>query len=484
LRLSPGLAKRVGILVASVLLAVSSASGREVLRLKGTVRTPEEPAPRPVEVFRIDGVDYLDLNDMARVFLGTKYWRAELEKMVLKVNGHRIRLTVGSPFIFVDDEGRNLLAPVRWQDGRLVVPVRLATEILDPLITESVSWDSARLQLRLNTGDPNILGFDYDVRRNGTVIETRLRTPLNGEIQLPRPNRAVVRVPGGVLSPSTTGKFSGIGLLDSLVTTQQPGQAILRFYLGPLAGNAELLSRASPPRLLLAISEGLADDIPRADFRRGPGVSDARPGVQVVVIDPGHGGSDPGILSPIGVPEKEITLSIALRLKDLLEEAGIEARLTREEDRFLSAEVRAEFANGAKGDALVAIHCNGWFDSGMEGLSVGIPKGDDTEAEGELPRWGRRSSITTRRTELLGQILLEGMKEALGFRNRGLKGAHYAMLEGATMPAVLVECGFLTNHEEGTALSDSATHEAIAQALSLAIGDYRGVIARGGDGTP
>jgi N-acetylmuramoyl-L-alanine amidase len=97
---------------------------------------------------------------------------------------------------------------------------------------------------------------------------------------------------------------------------------------------------------------------------------------------------------------------------------------------------------------------------------------------------GRRDARTARRSELLGQILLEAMKETLGLKNRGLKYADYATLEGATMPAVLVECGFLTNELEGTALSDAATHEALAQALALAIGDYRGAIAQGGDGTP
>ena len=106
--------------------------------LRGTVRTPEDPAGHAVDVYRFDGVDHLDLAEVARIFRGTKYWRAELEKMVLKVEGHRVRITVGSPYVFVDDVGRNLLAKVKWHDGRIIVPMRLATHVIDELVTENV----------------------------------------------------------------------------------------------------------------------------------------------------------------------------------------------------------------------------------------------------------------------------------------------------------------------------------------------------------
>lgn len=462
------------------------AQGEDKLVLKGTVRTPSDPTPRAIDVVRIDGVDYLDLDDVARLFRGTKYWRAELEKMVLKVEGHRVRLTVGSPFVFVDDDGQNLLAPVRWHDGRLVVPVRLATEALDELVTESVTWDRARLQLRLDTGDPNILAVRYDVRRNGTVVEIRLSEPLAGEVVYPRPDRIVVRIPGGVLSEATMGNFPGRGLLDSLVAIQEPGRAALRFHLGPLGGTGELLSRTSPPRLLLAVSEGLPDDIPLPEFDRSgaPGVTPDRD-VRVIAIDAGHGGSDTGIISPSGVPEKEITLAIALRLKDLLESDGIQVHLTREEDRFLASQERTESANGAAADVFLSIQGNGWFDSGMHGYSVGmLPDRLGKASGGELPEWGVRSRVMARRTEFLGEVILETMEGSLIARNRGTKRANYAVLEGATMPAVMVECGFLTNFEEGMNLSDPEVHEVYAQTLAAAIFEYRELLREGREGTP
>jgi len=335
----------LGLGTLAAVLAAPAAAVEDFMRVDGTVLTPEDPAGHRIDVYLFEGVDYLDLNEVAKIFRGTKYWRAELEKMVLKVEGHRVKVTVGSRYVFVDERGRNLLAPVRWHEGRIVVPMSLATEVLDDLVAEGVSWDRAQRTLRVVVGDPNILSVEYDVRRNGTILEFRLKEPLRGEIEYPRTDRATVRVPGGVLGERLLGRFAAIGLVDSLFTAQEPGTAILTVQFGPLGGKAEVLSRSSPPRLLLAISEGVPDDIPLPDFdRREPGAAPVGD-VRRVVIDPGHGGSDPGIVAPTGLPEKDISLAIARRLKKVLEDDGMEVLLTREDDRFLSAESRTEAAN-------------------------------------------------------------------------------------------------------------------------------------------
>jgi N-acetylmuramoyl-L-alanine amidase len=453
--------------------------------LNGTVRTPEDPGGYAIDVFRFEGVDYLDLNEVARIFRGTKYWRAELEKMVLKIEGHRVRVTVGSRYVFVDDTGRNLLAPVRWHEGRIVVPMSLATGVLDELVTENVSWDRARRTFRVVTGDPNILTVDYDVRRNGTIVEFRLTESLRGEVEFPRTDRVAVKIPGGVLSDRLLGRFAAIGLVDSLFTAQEPGMAILTFQFGLMGGTAEALTRRSPPRLLVAISEGTPDDIPLPDFERRDPEDVPTRDVQRVVLDPGHGGSDPGILAATGVAEKEISLAIAQSVKRILEEeAEMEVYLTREDDRFLSAESRTELANGWRPDLLVSIHCNGWFQPGMRGFSVGVfPRGAIAEEE-DMLAWGTRSPRAAEDSEMLAEVILEGFEQDLGRPNRGLRRESYAVLEGATMPAVHVECGFLTNREEGTMLSDPANQEGVASALALAIQEYRHVVRDGRAGTP
>lgn len=475
---------------AAVLVALLAGAAPEVARAEqvtkvaAIVRTPDEPGPRRVDAWLVDGVDYLDLNDVARVFRSTKFWRAELEKMVLKVDGRLVRVTVGSPFVFVDDEGFQLVAPARWLEGRIVVPVDLATEVLDRVVPQAVSWNRESRVLSVDTGEPNVLAIGYDVRRNGTVAEVTLGAPLAGELAYPAPEQVELRIPTGVLDPSLVGERAGVGLLAGVHGRQEPGVATLTFRLGPMGGNVELLTRPSPPRLLLAVSEAIADDIPLPDFERRQAAGDPHRDVRVVVLDPGHGGSDPGVSSASGMPEKEITLGIAQRAKRRLEREGLEVHLTRASDRFLSPEARAELANGLHADVVVSIHCNGWFDEELRGFSVGVPRSAEPAADEEMPRWGSRDVRCRRDTETLAEILLHAMGESLPIPNRGVRAASFAMIEGTRSPAVHVECGFLTNRSDAANLVDPEFQETVAQAIADGVGRFRRFVASGEVGAP
>lgn len=470
----------LGVLFAA---AVAPSFAEDVRELTARVRSPEEPRPRPLASYRIDGVDYLRLNDVAQLFRSTKYWRAELEKMVLKAGERRVRVTVGSPFVFVDDDGYQLVAPARWLDGDIVVPVDFATEVMDGVVPESVSWDRDRRVLHLDTGEPNVLAVAYDVRSNGTVAEISLAVPLGGELEFPRPDRVELRIPGGVLQHRLIGEHSAVGLLESVTAAQQPGYASLTFRLGPAGGAAELLTRGSPPRLLVAVSEALgSDDIPLPDFERRAADGEGPRDVRVVVLDPGHGGSDPGVTSASGLAEKEITLGIARKAKEQLERLeGMEVHLTRTGDRFLSAEKRAELANSVHPDVVVSIHCNGWFDSNLRGFSVGVPRAGEPSVDPELPRWGTRTPRSRRDTETLAEILLQRMGEVLPIPSRGVRTAPFAMIEATRSPVVHIECGFLTNRSDASYLVDPDFQTTVANAIVDGIGEYRRVLA-GGEG--
>jgi len=472
-------ARRLGtMLAAAAVLAVALGRGAGaappvVQRLDGTLRTADHPAPQHLDVIRMDGVDYVDLRLVARLFHGTKYWRAELEKMVLKVNGRRVRLTVGSPYVFVDDRGVNLMAPVRWHQGRIVVPVRLATDVLDDLVGETAKWDRRTRALTIGTGDPNVMALTFDVRQNGTLVEVRLAERLDGRLEHPRPGRVVLVIPQGVLDESMLEGFDGTGLVDSVETRQDPGAAVLTLHLGLLGGTAELIPRSSPPRLVVAVSENAPDDVPLPGFER----TDKRPAgreIRTVVIDPGHGGSDTGIVTGDGTPEKDLTLALARKLRDRLhdEDGGLQVVLTREDDRFLSNEERAARANAEHADVFVSLHGNGWFDGSVRGFTVGMYGGQAAQPPSEFARWGEPDPAVVADTEALAEALLESMGSLLGLPSRGVHTAAYAVLAGATMPAVQVECAFLTNAEDAREMQRADFRESVAIALARGIHEY------------
>ena len=463
-------------LCALVLLGVPTPGRSEDIQsLSGTVRTPERPGARYLDVLRVDGVDHIDVNEVARLFRGTKYWRAELEKMVLKIEGHRVKLTVGSPYVFVDDRGVNLYSAVRWHDGRIFVPVRLATDVLDILVAENVSYDRTTRALRADTGDPNILSLDLQPRQNGTVAELRLSTALTGELEFPRGDQVVVRVRGGVVSSSIAASVPGRGLIDSLKVRQEAGEAVLTFHLGPRGGNAELLPRTSPPRLLVVFRNAGGDDIPLPDYEGRGRVRNVR----VVVIDPGHGGSDSGVTTATAL-EKDVTLAISRRLGERLRAAGLTVYFTREGDRFIAPDERASVANSFGPDLIVSVHANGWFDEAMTGFSVGIARPRMSAGSSEMRAWGDRDRRTAREEELAAEILAEVMESRLGTPNRGVHKADYAPIMGADSPAVLVECGFLTSPVEAAWLTDPDEQTGVAEALAEGILAWRSQLAVGG----
>jgi N-acetylmuramoyl-L-alanine amidase len=382
---------------------------------------------------------------------------------------------VGSPYVFVDDRGVNLYSPVRWHDGRIFVPVRLATDVLDVLVAENVSYDRGSRALRADTGDPNILGLDLQPRQNGTMAELRLSTALTGELEFPRGDQVVVRVRGGVVSSAIEPSVPGRGLVDSLTVRQDAGEAVFTFHLGPLGGAAELLPRTSPPRLLVVFRSTAEDDIPLPDYEGGARARD----VEVVVIDPGHGGSDSGVTTPAAL-EKDVALAISRRLGDRLRAAGLTVHYTREGDRFLAPEERASLANSFGPDLIVSVHANGWFDESMEGFSVGIARPRMSAGSSEMRAWGDRDRRTAREEELAAEILAEVLDSRLGTPNRGVHRADYAPILGADAPAVLVECGFLTSPAEAARLLDPDGQAGVADALAEGILAWRSQLAVGG----
>jgi len=115
----------------------------------------------------------------------------------------------------------------------------------------------------------------------------------------------------------------------------------------------------------------------------------------------------------------------------------------------------------------------------MKGFSAGVFPRGGTADEPALRRWGTRPQRAADASELVGELVLEAFERDLSGTNRGLRHENYAELAGATMPAVHVECGFLTNRDEGTSLSDPSYQEGVAASLALAIQEYRQAVRDG-----
>ena len=172
-----------------------------------------------------------------------------------------------------------------------------------------------------------------------------------------------------------------------------------------------------------------------------------RPGTAVVVIDPGHGGKDPGAVSYLGNYEKDITLAIARKLAAILQRRGVQVVMTRQGDTFVELNDRADIANNAGADLFVSIHGDSMEDRTHRGFTVYI---------------ARSASEASRR---LGRSI-ENALSRTGIPSKGLRTADYRVLVRTNCPAVLVECGYLSNPQEAALLMDGAYQDRIAAAIA------------------
>ena len=214
----------------------------------------------------------------------------------------------------------------------------------------------------------------------------------------------------------------------------------------------------------------------------------------VVVLDPGHGGHNTGALGVAGVHEKHLTLAMAQRVARLLEDIPtVRVVMTRTDDRFLDLGERTAFADATGADAFVSLHCNASTSSeahGIETFFLGV-KGSDPEADALALRENeaavtpvpatadplvaaivsdlRRNGTMAESSDLaavLQEALVAALPEAV---SRKVRQGNFAVLRQASMPAVVVEVGFLTHPQEGRLLVRESYQDRIARALASAI---------------
>ena len=211
--------------------------------------------------------------------------------------------------------------------------------------------------------------------------------------------------------------------------------------------------------------------------------------IKTVVIDPGHGGRDPGAISPWGLREKEVNLSIAKSLYRRLKKSGLRVYLTRYSDYFVSLKQRVLYARRKKADLFISIHANSCPSKSVRGLSVYYLADRFTNkqarilaaAENMCQRRGLSFSSDVKRiigdlinaenrreTYEIADIVLAEAKR-FGIPTRGKIGAPFYVLKYNLCPAILVETGYLTNYKEEKMLRSRLYRQQIADALAEAV---------------
>jgi N-acetylmuramoyl-L-alanine amidase len=342
-----------------------------------------------------------------------------------------------------------------------------------------------------------------------TRVVVELSRPVETELhRLPpdprarRPERLYLDLPGIWVG---TRYKDPIPVGDGLLRDVRLGQNTLRRsrVVIDLAryGRHRIFRLTSPHRVVVDVYGGparRAEPAPRAAPRPespdGALPVDLRD-VHTVVIDAGHGGSDPGAIGLGGVKEKDITLAIARELARRLEDRGFQVVMTRTGDRTLGLEERTALAEGAGGDVFVSIHVNAaprraaqgietyYLDRGHERHTLRVAARENGVPPGELDELQRTvaglkvtemSQHSAHLARAVHQHLLKGVRADVGgTRDLGVKQGPFHVLFLANMPSILVETGFLTNRTEARRLRTRYYQQVVAEHLARGLSRYR-----------
>lgn len=215
-----------------------------------------------------------------------------------------------------------------------------------------------------------------------------------------------------------------------------------------------------------------------------------------VVIDPGHGGKDPGATGAYYLKEKDVVLDIAGRVMQQLRQYGFDVYMTRTSDQFISLEGRAEYATEKGADLFISIHANASRSSQAHGFEVWAPRVLTYNDFQEAPRQ-KNNQIAFRRLNMehrndylqktledmmyqhkhveslnLAAEISKSCARGISFRNRGIKQSGFFVLRNTLVPSALVEVGFVSNRREADWLKNSSYRQKMAEMIAQGIKNY------------
>ena len=170
-----------------------------------------------------------------------------------------------------------------------------------------------------------------------------------------------------------------------------------------------------------------------------------------IVLDPGHGGKDPGAIALNGIYEKDLVSDTAVRVADELRNAGATVIVTRNGDYFVSLDNRASISNSYQTDAFVSLHYDSFPTIGVNGVTTYFGNGSDRG---------------------LAQNIQSSLASTVSLDNRGIMQRDFSVLRGTTAPSVLIELGFISNPNDLAIVQTAAYQNQVATAITDGLVDY------------
>ena len=456
---------------------------------------------KPLPVTIINNQDYVAIDDVNTAFATTSREDRLAGGLTITARGRSIVLTENQNVVSVAGRLVTLPSPPVRRDGRWFVPADFLPRALAAALDTRLDLRrSARLLIvgdlrvprvvaRIDAGANNV-AVTFDITPN---TETRVNAQqgrlivqfdadvLDLSIPLVPPQGFLQNVTPGD-TPVTIALTLGPRYALHRVTTSQPDAGSGRLTIDLMPATTDVVPAPAPP--------AAAPDTRLVIPTPGPST-----GLRTVVLDPGHGGDELGTQGAKGTLEKEITLSVARRLRTLIESRlGLKVFLTREDDRTMSLDERSAFANNHHADVFLSIHANSAVRPSIKGAEVYYLTVERADAEArkkadenattlpalgggnraiDLILWETAQARYLEQSATLAGFIEQAMRPRVEMSPRAVQQAPFRVLVGANMPAALVEIGYLSNADQEGQIATASYQDQVAQALLDALIKFR-----------
>jgi N-acetylmuramoyl-L-alanine amidase len=430
-----------------------------------------------------------------------------------------IRFTDQNPFIVFTDRKSNTASVyqiptnVIRNRGKFYISLSFFIPLYVQLTGRQLSFDDRQMVLKLgppSTPKNDIAGIQIEEKLNGTLITVLANRKL-GDVEswIKSPdNWLIVTIMGAKGNTAELDTTPTSGAVKKLFSIQSPTSLQLTFQVSSNVVLAETTTDPVSNNLLISLrkrSELEKKELMKKQEAAKEELAHKRDRwkLDVIVIDAGHGGRDPGTIGVTGTREKDITLDVAMKLGRLIERhlKDVNVIYTRRTNKFVELYRRTQIANEAGGKLFISIHCNAMphKPSRANGFEIYLLRQNLTEEavaiasrenavvqfeEGYQERYRKLTeeefiiitmaqSAYMKYSEQFAESAARSMAYNLDIKNGGVRQAGFYVLVGASMPNVLVELGYLSNRKEEKYLRSGEGQYQIAEALFKGVKEYK-----------
>ncbi|HEX2896456.1 MAG TPA: N-acetylmuramoyl-L-alanine amidase [candidate division Zixibacteria bacterium] len=448
-----------------------------------------------VQSFDKNGVTYFSFSEFAEIIGGMLDWETVGQIVYYKIDTTRFDFLLGSAYFKLGDSVYNMVYPAEYQQGQLYLPAETFIPFLDGVISEKISWAKEKKLVRVDSEYFNVTDLTVSRKANGLLIELYLTSSLAYDVFITEGNWINISVRDGKVNRTRMLSRLDRRLMHDLKVHQlvESGQVSIRMRRKINNWHHKLVY--GPPRIQISIEDAdfeIDETQPVASI--GP---DSR--IDVIVIDPGHGGEDYGAIGPKGTREKDVALDIAKELAKLIrKDKQFKVIMTRDRDKTITLQDRARIANESSADLFISIHANANLKDYVRGWNVFFlaPAKNDSaravaqfensaflreqaqvrSAPDEVYTDSQRDPVLNILNEMImtefqeeshdfAMILDREFRSISDVPARGVDQAGFYVLNSVYTPSVLIETGFISNPVEEKILTSRGYRKEMVEAI-------------------